>query len=55
MDVLIKFRDEIKDKAKDGGPKEMFRLCDEIRDDILPFLGIRLEDRGKGQNAIWKI
>lgn len=44
----------MKEKAKEG-PKEMLRLCDEIRDDILPFLGIRLEDRQKGQNAIWKL
>ncbi len=32
----------------------MFRLCDELRDDILPHLGVRLEDRAKGQDAIWK-
>jgi phosphoenolpyruvate synthase/pyruvate phosphate dikinase len=29
-------------------------MCDELRDDILPHLGIRLEDRAKGQEAIWK-
>lgn len=29
-------------------------LCDQLRDDILPHLGIRLEDRSKGVNAIWK-
>jgi cysteinyl-tRNA synthetase len=32
----------------------LFRLCDELRDDILPHLGVRLEDRAKGQDAIWK-
>ena len=47
VDALSKFRHEIKEKALEG-PKEMFRLSDELRDDILPFLGIRLEDRGKG-------
>ena len=25
-----------------------------MRDDILPHYGVRLEDRGKGQDAIWK-
>ena len=25
-----------------------------MRDDILPHLGVRLEDRAKGQEAIWK-
>lgn len=53
MTVLSKFRDIIKDKAGEG-PKELFRLCDELRDDILPHLGVRLEDRAKGQEAIWK-
>jgi len=53
MNVLSKFRDQIKDKAGEG-TKELFRLCDELRDDILPHLGVRLEDRAKGQEAIWK-
>lgn len=53
MDVLSKFRDQIKEKGGEG-PKELFRICDELRDDILPHLGVRLEDRAKGQDAIWK-
>jgi cysteinyl-tRNA synthetase len=47
MNALSKFRDIMKEKAGEG-PKEIFRLCDELRDDILPHLGIRLEDRAKG-------
>lgn len=47
MNVLSKFRDQVKDKAG-GEAKELFRLCDELRDDILPHLGVRLEDRAKG-------
>lgn len=54
MNVLSRFRDQVKEKAPDG-KQEIFRLADELRDDILPFLGIRLEDRGKGQEAIWKL
>lgn len=53
MNLISKFRDQIKEKAGEG-PKELFRLCDELRDDLLPHLGIRLEDRAKGQEAIWK-
>jgi cysteinyl-tRNA synthetase len=53
MNALSKFRDTVKAQA-DLGPKELFRLCDELRDDILPHLSIRLEDRAKGQEAIWK-
>lgn len=54
MNALSKFRDTIKERANEG-PKVMFQLSDELRDDILPYLGIRLEDRGKGQVAIWKL
>jgi cysteinyl-tRNA synthetase len=39
MNVLLKFRDTIKTNA-DKGPKELFQLCDELRDDILPYLGL---------------
>ena len=53
MNVLSKFRDSIKDKAGEGAGT-LFKLCDELRDDVLPHLGVRLEDRAKGQEAIWK-
>lgn len=53
MDALTKFRDQIKERAGEG-PGQLFKICDELRDDILPHLGIRLEDRGKGQASIWK-
>ena len=53
LNVLTQFRDQVKDKAT-LGPKDLFKLCDDLRDDILPHLGIRLEDRPKGQEAIWK-
>lgn len=52
IDVLAKYRDQVKETANDG-PKEVFKLSDKLRDDVLPFLGIRLEDRGKSE-AIWK-
>ncbi len=32
----------------------MFQLSDEIRDDVLPFMGIKLEDRKQDQPSIWK-
>ena len=52
MNALMKFRDDVK-KNSDTGGKELFRLSDELRDDILPYLGIRLEDKGT-QPSIWK-
>jgi hypothetical protein len=47
MAALSKYRDNIKEKASEG-PGSILKLSDELRDDILPYLGIRLEDRGKG-------
>jgi len=53
MNVLLKYRDDVKKSAAAGG-KEALRLSDELRDDILPHLGIRLEDKGKDAPSIWK-
>ena len=39
MNALLKFRDDVKVNANDGG-KSLFKLCDELRDDVLPYLGI---------------
>jgi len=44
MNALRDYRDEIKKNAKD--PKAMFEISDNLRDDILPQLGIRLDDKG---------
>ena len=32
----------------------MFKLSDEIRDEVLPYMGIKLEDRKQDQPSIWK-
>lgn len=40
--------------AADKGPKEIFILCDRFRDEVLPDLGIKLEDRKPGEASIWK-
>ena len=53
MNSLNKFRSDIKDVAKEG-PKDIFRVCDELRDDILPYQGIQLEDRGTGKASLWR-
>ena len=47
MNALTKYRDQVKNLANSDG-KELFKISDELRDDILPFLGIKLEDKGKG-------
>jgi len=53
MNVLLKFRDDVKKGAGKEG-KELMQLSDALRDDILPHLGIRLEDKGKDAPSIWK-
>ncbi|KPM06744.1 cysteine-tRNA ligase, cytoplasmic-like protein [Sarcoptes scabiei] len=41
---IAKLRDEIRAIAKNFKNKQLFELCDRIRDDILPELGVRMED-----------
>ena len=44
LNVISQLRQEIRLKAKELNNKELFTLCDSIRDDILPPLGVRMED-----------
>ena len=39
------------DEAAEPLPEELLRLCDALRDEVLPSLGVRLEDRSKGAAA----
>lgn len=55
VECLSKFRDAVREGSREQvGYSELLRLCDELRDDILPTLGVRLEDRGEG-GASWKL
>jgi cysteinyl-tRNA synthetase len=47
VDALVNFRDQIKLAAKGGDISEVLKLCDLLRDDILPHHGIRVEDQAK--------
>lgn len=29
-------------------------ICDEVREDVLPFLGVRIEDKAIGDPSLWK-
>ena len=53
MDVFLNFRDKIKTNAG-ADKKVLFDLCDQVRDDILPYLGIQLEDKKQGESSVWK-
>ena len=52
MNVLTKFRGEVVNQA--AGNKDIFKLTDDLRDSVLPVLGLLIEDKGKGQESIWK-
>eukprot|EP00760_Papus_ankaliazontas_P000051 PhM_4_TR10015/c0_g1_i1/m.34863/K01883/CARS, cysS; cysteinyl-tRNA synthetase len=46
IDALVGFRDEIRTKSRGvAGAGDVLKACDALRDDVLPPLGIRLEDR----------
>lgn len=47
VDALVNFRDQIKNAAKSNDISEILKLCDMLRDDVLPHQGIRVEDQGK--------
>lgn len=42
---LADFRNAIREHARSLKATEMLKLCDQLRDEILPNLGVRLEDR----------
>ena len=55
IDALAQFRDEIKTVCiVDKDTKKVLNICDNLRDNILPYLGVKIEDKGKGEPSIWK-
>lgn len=45
VEVLCNFRESVRQVAKEKKVTEILTECDRIRDDVLPDLGVRLEDR----------
>jgi len=55
INVMSDFRDKVKDICiKENDPKKVLAICDKFRDEILPNLGIKIEDKGKNEKSIWK-
>ncbi|CAL6420916.1 unnamed protein product [Bathycoccus prasinos] len=56
LDALTSFRDEIRRLAKgeELSPSAILGLCDQLRDVVLPTIGIKLDDKPDG-NALWKL
>lgn len=59
LDTFSNYRDAVRRAARAGKEadigKEILRLSDQVRDDVLPPLGVRLEDRGADQSSLWKL
>lgn len=58
LDVLSEFRDSVRALArqeKTEGSRSILALSDKVRDEVLPPLGVRLEDRGTDQASVWKL
>lgn len=53
MNVLSRFRDKIRANAKTDF-KRILEICDEVRDNDLVDLGIRIEDRKLDEASLWK-
>ncbi|KAJ1448165.1 tRNA synthetases class I (C) catalytic domain-containing protein [Pelagophyceae sp. CCMP2097] len=53
LDVLSRFRDDVRNAARGGATQKILELCDALRDDALPEMGVRLEDRGA--SSVWKL
>lgn len=46
LDVLSKFRDRARVCGREGDAKGVLAACDHVRDELLPPIGVRLEDKG---------
>jgi len=46
LDSWAKFRTDVRTRARELKDQQMLSMCDTIRDDVMPKLGVRLEDDG---------
>ena len=51
--IITKIRDEVRNQAKQTKNKDLWKLSDVIRDDMLQPLGYQLEDKTNAP-SIWK-
>ncbi|EGC32761.1 hypothetical protein DICPUDRAFT_155256 [Dictyostelium purpureum] len=53
LDAITKFRSEVRSSAIAKDTASILKTCDTLRDEILPLLGIKMDDKG-ANGAIWK-
>ncbi|KAM8712580.1 hypothetical protein ACLKA7_012990 [Drosophila subpalustris] len=49
---VAEFRNLVREQAKGLKAFDILKLCDDLRDDVLPNLGVRLEDKDDGKFAV---
>ena len=54
LNALSKFRDDVRTEARSKKAIEILNLCDNLRDNVLPDLGVLIEDLSK-KYSIFKI
>lgn len=52
LTALSQFRDAVRENARDLKATQILQLCDQLRDEVLPNVGVRLEDREGGPSAV---
>uniref|UniRef100_A0A182MYJ3 Cysteine--tRNA ligase, cytoplasmic n=1 Tax=Anopheles dirus TaxID=7168 RepID=A0A182MYJ3_9DIPT len=52
LQALAEFRTAVREQARGLKATEILQLCDQLRDDVLPGLGVRLEDREGAPSAL---
>uniref|UniRef100_A0A182R5E9 Cysteine--tRNA ligase, cytoplasmic n=1 Tax=Anopheles funestus TaxID=62324 RepID=A0A182R5E9_ANOFN len=52
LQALAEFRNAVREQARGLKATEILQLCDQLRDDVLPGLGVRLEDREGAPTAL---
>ncbi|VEN48505.1 unnamed protein product [Callosobruchus maculatus] len=52
LTILAEFRGNIRNSARTLKATEILNECDKLRDDVLPNVGVRLEDREGGPSAV---
>lgn len=52
LTIMAEFRDNVRNNARVLKATEILTECDRVRDEILPNVGVRLEDR-EGKQAFY--
>ncbi|KAL1505810.1 hypothetical protein ABEB36_005287 [Hypothenemus hampei] len=52
ISILAEFRNNVRSQARTINAIEILKECDHIRDEILPNVGVRLEDKDDGSSAV---